>query len=218
MFREFWKNNNIISKNIQYYDNLVNRTNCLRVWKCSEQYIFNHYRQNISGKHLEIGPGSGYFLKRDNLRINCSIDKLTLIDINDNILNYSKENLKDDYCNEVSTLRHNIFSDKIPENIKFNSVGINYVLHCVPGKLEKKVDSLINNLGDTNYNLFGATVICDPLHMNPIAEYELILLNSFGIFNNKNDTYEEFVEYLNNRNIKYNINKRGYVALFNIQI
>ena len=92
------------------------------------------------------------------------------------------------------------------------------MLHCVPGNLEDKVDTLLHNLDHTDYNLFGATVICDPLHMNPIAEYELMLLNSLGIFHNKDDTYDGLVNYLEKNNIRHTSVKRGYVALFNIEV
>ena len=218
MLTKFWNNNNFVSKNLKHYDKIVNRINCLYVWKCSENYIINHYRNNISSYHLEIGPGTGYFLKKENLRKNFSIQQLTLLDVNENILNYSKQNLKNDYDHKIITVHQDVFSKKINKNIKFNSVGINYVLHCIPGTLENNIDTLINNLGSSNYNLFGSTLICDPLHMNPIAEYELILLNNLGIFNNSNDTYEQFIEYLNNNKIKHNILKIGYVAIFNINI
>ena len=105
-------------------------------------------------------------------------------------------------------------------------MGINYVLHCVEGSLEYKIDTLLNNLennhagygGCGGYTLFGATVICDPLHINTIAEYELMLLNSLGIFNNNLDTYDNLSEYLLNNKIKHKIDKKGYVALFSIQM
>ena len=29
----FWKYNNVVSKNIHKYDNIVNNINCKRVWK-----------------------------------------------------------------------------------------------------------------------------------------------------------------------------------------
>ena len=218
LFKHYWANKNFVSKNIHYYDRLVNKINCQHVWKCSERYIINHYRNNISHYHLEIGPGSGYFLKKENLLKNPSIDQLTLIDINSEILDFSKENLTPDYCNDIVTLNFDIFSDKIPSGIKFNSVGLNYVLHCIPGKLENKLDTLLDNLDHTGYNLFGATVICDPLHMNPLAEYELMLLNTLGIFNNNHDSYEDLSRYLLKNNIKHNISKRGYVALFSIEV
>ena len=215
MFNNFWKYNNLVSKNIQKYDRLVNEINCEKVWKCSKKHIINNYNKNINCNHLEIGPGTGYFLKKKNLNVN--LNKLTLVDVNSKILNYSKNNLKSEYS-DINILSHNLFSYEIPSKVKFNSVGINYVLHCIPGNLQTKLDKLIFNLGNNKYNLFGASVICDPLHMNPIAEYELIFLNALGIFNNNNDTYEELNEYLNNRNLNFSLKKQGYVAIFNIHI
>ena len=125
--------------------------------------------------------------------------------------------MSSDYS-DIDVLSHDLFNSKIPSSVEFNSVGINYVLHCVPGNLQTKLDKLISNLGDKKYNIFGASVICDPLHMNPIAEYELIFLNAFGIFNNNNDTYEELNNYLKERKMKFSLEKKGYVAIFNIEI
>ena len=200
MLGNFWKYNNLVSKNIHKYDRLVNEINCEKVWKCSPKYIIDNYRSNIDDKHLEIGPGTGYFLKKENLGMD--FNKLTLVDVNSKILDYSKKNLLSDYpC--VDVISYDLFNNKISSCVEFNSVGINYVLHCVPGNLQTKLDKLIYNLGDKKYNIFGASVICDPLHMNPIAEYELMFLNAFGIFHNSGDTYEELNEYLIKRDLKF---------------
>jgi len=215
--KNFWTKSNAISKNMRHYDHVVNNINCERVWRCSQQYIMNHYRNYISSYHLEIGPGTGYFLENENIRKANSIEKITLVDINSEILEYASENLQYDYS-RISTVNCNLFKQTLPTHIKFDSVGLNYVLHCVPGNLEDKVDTLLHNLDHTDYNLFGATVICDPLHMNPIAEYELTLLNSLGIFHNEDDTYDGLVNYLEKNNIRHNSIKRGYVALFNIEV
>ena len=81
------------------------------------------YQKNIEKNHLEIGPGTGYFLKPYNF------DNLSLIDVNkDN--NKSHFNLKDN-CNNINLYQHNIFTknNKI-DNLDINSVGLTYVLHC----------------------------------------------------------------------------------------
>ena len=215
MYANFWKYNNLVSKNIQKYDKFVNEINCEKVWKCSRKHIINNYNSNINYNHLEIGPGTGMFLKKENLNVN--LNKLTLVDINNKILNHSRHNLDSEHSN-INSLVYDLFSYEIPSNIEFNSVGINYVLHCVPGNLQTKLDKLIGNLGNNKYNLFGASVICDPLHMNPIAEYELMFLNAVGIFYNNNDTYEELNEYLNNKNYNFSLKKQGYVAIFNVHV
>ena len=55
---------------------------------------------------LEIGPGTGYFLNN-----NYSINNLYLMDINNETLNFTKENLQNKY-NNISKINHNIFEDK----------------------------------------------------------------------------------------------------------
>ena len=42
-----------------------------------------------------------------------------------------------------------------------------------------------------------------------------MLLNSLGIFNNNNDTYD-LQEYLENNKFSYNLHKEGYVAILEI--
>ena len=233
MFKNFWTHHNIVSKNIHHYDKLVNNINCKYVWKCSSQHIVNNYRKNVTSRHLEIGPGTGHFLTRQQLASSSHIiDYLTLIDINPDILEYSKTILDKEYTTTpIQTINHNIFSNTIPtkyrNSLEFNSVGINYVLHCIPGKLENKLDTLLNNLisskasrstDKSSFTLFGSTVICDPLHMNTLAEYELMLLNGIGIFHNDNDTFDELSSYLNSNNIPHNLTKKGYVAIFSLQV
>ena len=74
------------------------------------------------------------------------------MDINQPILQFSSNNLKTSFSN-IKIRNHNIFDKKIEE--KYDSIGINYVLHCVPGKLEDKIDKLLNNLNKHGI-LFGA--------------------------------------------------------------
>lgn len=206
----FWKSKNFVSNSLKFYDLAVNKINCKYVWRCSENYIFENYKKNIRRKHLEIGPGTGYFLKKIN---NSDID-LTLMDINQPILQFSSNNLKTSFSN-VKIRNHNIFEKKIEE--KYDSIGINYVLHCVPGKLEDKIDKLLNNLNKHGI-LFGATVISDPERLYFLSKLELKALNKFNVFNNSNDYSQNLINYLNYNQIKYDCNLIGNVLIFEINL
>ena len=178
----FWKMsrfNNLILKN---YDFLVNHINCKYVWKCDKKNIINMYNKNISKNHIEIGPGTGYFLK------DYKFDNLTLIDINKNILLECKENLHKN-CKNISIINTDIFDEnnKIDVN-HYESVGINYVLHCVNNDLSISIDNLINNLPQKKHKMFGSTVI-PPVNKYNLANLEIFLLNLSGIFNNKKHTF-----------------------------
>ena len=59
----FWRNRNIVTKSLKFYDFMVNDINCRYAWRCHKDNIFENYKLNIRNNHLEIGPGTGYFLK-----------------------------------------------------------------------------------------------------------------------------------------------------------
>lgn len=207
----FWRNKNIVTKSLKFYDYLVNDINCTYAWRCHKSNIFENYKNNIKTNHLEIGPGTGYFLKK-----NYNINKLYLMDINEDTLNFSKNNLSFNY--EVKTINHNIFEDKL-EIKDLDSVGLNYVLHCVPGKLEDNIDNLLNNLESNNkINFFGATVVSDKNLQNTLSSVELFFLNKYNIFNNQLDTSKNLIDYLKYNKIKFQEKIVGNVLIFSFEI
>jgi hypothetical protein len=207
----FWRNKNIVTKSLKFYDYLVNDINCTYAWRCHKSNIFENYKNNIKTNHLEIGPGTGYFLKN-----NYNINKLYLMDINEDTLNFSKNNLSLNY--QVETINHNIFEDKL-EIKDLDSVGLNYVLHCVPGKLEDNINNLINNLESNNkINFFGATVVSDKDLQNRLSSIELFFLNKYNIFNNEMDYSKNLIDYLKFNKISFSKKIVGNVVLFSFEI
>ena len=208
----FWRNKNFVSRFINVYDYLVNDINCKYAWRCPQKNIFNKYNKYLGRNHLEIGPGSGYFLKNKN------INNLTLIDINQDILNYSYNNLiSNNY--EIKIKNHNIFNQELKLNSEFDSVGLNYVLHCIPGRIENNIDSIINNLKNKNdYILFGSSVLNDVNLQTRLSKLELIYLNKNKVFHNTNDYSYNLINYFNINNFNYNYKIIGNVILFSIEI
>lgn len=207
----FWRNSNfnrIIFKN---YDLLVNNLNCKYVWKCDQKYIQNIYDKNITRNHIEIGPGTGYFLKK------YKFDNLTLIDVNQDILEESSRNLENN-CKNINIINHNIFEKNNKLEIKnYNSIGINYVLHCVPNDLSYSISNMINNIPNNNLTLFGSTVIPSEKDKFSLAQLEIYFLNKFGIFNNKSHSVNDISLYIKNNFQNYNMNKIGNSFLFEIK-
>lgn len=202
----FWKNRNLVTKSLKLYDFVVNDINCNYVWRCNKQNIVNNYTKNIGKIH-----GTGYFLKN-----NYSLQKLYLMDINDDTLNFTKNNLQDKSKNIkiAKLINHNIFENKI-EFKKLDSVCLNYVLHCVPGRLEEKVDNLVNNLIVNNQvKYFGATVLSNKYLQTPLSNCQLYFLNEFKIFNNTNDDYQNLIKYFQYNKIKYQYKIIGNVLIF----
>lgn len=203
-----WSVNRINKLILNNYDYLVNNINCKYAWKCNQSVIKNLYKNNISKNHLEIGPGTGYFLKDYNF------DNLFLMDINRDILKASQDNLKINSKN-INIYQHNIFEDdnKV-NNLNLDSIGLTYVLHCVPGKLDFLLNNLVKNINNNNYTIFGATVI--PNNNDFIASTELFFLNKTGVFSNYNDKMSD----LENFGKKYPIEfcQEGNVLVFKTNI
>ena len=207
----FWKKskfNNFVLKN---YDFFVNHINCKYVWRCDQQNITNKYNRNISKNHIEIGPGTGYFLK------DYEFNNLTLIDVNTNILSECKKNLEKN-CKNINIINTNVFekNNKIAVN-HCESVGLNYVLHCVPNNLSISINNLVNNIPKKNYQLFGSTVI-PPENKYNLANLEIFILNKMKIFNNKKHSEEDISSYINKNFHKNKINKIGHNLLFELAI
>ena len=138
------------------------------------------------------------------------------MDINNETLNFTKEKLQYKY-NTISKINHNIFEDKYELN-NLNSVGLNYVLHCVPGKLENKMDNLINNLSNNNIKYFGATVVNNKHLQTNLSKFELYFLNKYKIFNNKNDDFYNLINYFKLNKIDYKYKIIGNVIIFSFEI
>ena len=211
----FWRANNVVTRTLKYYDYLVNEINCKYVWRCEPQNIINMYRQHCSSSHLEIGPGTGHFLLMSGKK---QFNSLGIMDINKKILNYSANQLGSQY-NNISIYHQNIFMSDNFDQIKPSSVGVNYVLHCVPGNLENKMEKLINNLSNNEKTtIFGATVINDSERQTVSSKLLLKFLNKKGVFHNKEDYSYHLKDYLVKNNIRHELQIIGNVLLFNVKI
>ena len=199
MIKSFWKNKKINNLIFNNYDYFVNNLNCKYVWGCDSQNISYLYKANLTKNHLEIGPGTGFFLKDNNFK------NLHLMDVNNDILFTSKENLKDN-CKNISIYNHNIFKEKNRMYMDVQSIGLSYVLHCVPGNLSESLNNLSNNItSDNRVKVFGSTVILNDNKL--ISNLEINFLNNFGIFNNKSHNYNDLNEFISDKKGKlYTIN------------
>ena len=64
---------------LDLYDPLVLGPIARYVWRCPTSELLARYRQHIRSRHLDIGPGTGYFLSRSNLP---NGSRVTLVDPN----------------------------------------------------------------------------------------------------------------------------------------
>jgi len=174
-------------KILEAYDAIVS-LNSKFFWGITFEEILDFYNQNISANHLEVGVGSGYYLRHctfPNEKV-----RLELLDLNPVALEYCKQHLHEKY-NPV-THEGNILEKLDIKTEGFDSIGMNFVLHCVPGDIEQKsrkvCENIVPYLKDGGV-LFGSTILYleDWYSKNISGKLILDKFNNLGIFHNYED-------------------------------
>lgn len=162
-------------------------------WGVSIQRLDAHYRKYVTSNHLEVGVGTGYLLNR--IEFPKSMPRLVLMDLSVACLEKTKHTVSR-YAPEIyvqnllEPLRHNIPA--------FDSIGISYVLHCVPGDIHHKCQGLLHlkPLLKQDGILFGTTVLSKGVSKNILARSAMWLFNVIGVFNNREDSATDLERFL----------------------
>src|SRR5919202_4539772 len=126
------------------------------VWRCPTGGLVEHYSRNIARRHLDVGPGTGYFLEHARLPRDAAI---TLVEPNPEALAYAARRLA--YL-RPSTVQADVLKPlPLSGTDRFDSAAMNYVLHCLPGPFERKAAAVRNVAAvlEPRGVLFGATVL-----------------------------------------------------------
>lgn len=181
------------------------------VWKCPSRHIQKLYNENISAKHADVGVGTGYFL--DHCRFPTGAPTIALLDLNPNCLHATAKRLQRyrPACHVVDVLKPIEIDDT-----GFDSIGVNYLLHCLPGNLKTKnaVFAHLKPLLRDGGVLFGSTILGQGVSRNGMANTLMRIYNKKGIFGNTNDTLEDLEAGLKEHFRDYSIHVEGCVALF----
>ncbi len=197
------------------YDIIVLGISNRYIWKCPSARIEEHYNKYISANHLDVGVGTGYFL--DRCRFPSESPRVVLMDLNPNTLDFASNRISR-YAPE--TYIQNILEPISADIPRFDSVGLNYLLHCVPGAITKKAvafDHLIS-LMIPGATIFGATILQIGVPRNWAAVQLMKLYNEKGIFSNSSDDLEGLERALNERFVDVSLKVVGCVALFSGRI
>jgi hypothetical protein len=181
------------------------------VWQCSSQSILDFYNEHISDRHLDIGVGTGYFL--DKCRFPSATPTLALLDLNPNSLARTARRLRR-YAPSCHT--GNVLSPIDIGLSGFNSIGLNYLLHCLPGNLDSK-SIVFGNVGPLLKEegvVFGSTILGNAVQQNYLARKLMKTYNAKGIFSNVSDRQQDLEAGLRAHFTEYTIRMEGCVALF----
>jgi 2-polyprenyl-3-methyl-5-hydroxy-6-metoxy-1,4-benzoquinol methylase len=185
------------------------------IWKCPSSKIEAHYNANISANHLDVGVGTGYF--PDRCKFPSNQPRVALMDMNSNTLEFASKRIAR-YSPE--TYEQNIL-ESIETTIQpFDSVGINYLFHCLPGAITEKAVAFDNLRAVMNpkCRIFGSTILQGGVPRSWIAKKLMAIYNKKGIFSNAADDLEGLETALSQRFEDLSVEVVGCVGLFSGQL
>lgn len=202
----------VYSRNtLKLYDWLVLAFSNRVAWRCPTRELLAMYNQNVTANHLEVGVGTGYFL--DQCQFPSREPRLVLMDLNENCLNAAAARVQ---RYKPESVRANVLEPIPWTSSLFDSIGLNYVLHCLPGPIREKAVvfdhlRLLLNRGGV---LFGSTLLSNGVRPNVIARRLMAVYNRKRIFCNRDDSVTDLERSLRDRFDHVKMTVAGCAALF----
>jgi hypothetical protein len=198
-------------RTLSFYDRFVHGISNCHIWKCPTDELLDLYREHISTNHLEVGVGTGMLLENTLPDVELH---LALLDANRDCLDFAAERLE--------KFRPEVHQKDLLEKLElpgagFDSIGLNYVLHCLPGKGEEKVKIVFDNLCGFLHEkriLFGSSILGTDIQAPWLARRMMKIYNKKGVFSNEDDSLGAVMEGLQQRFKTFNVEVRGCVVIF----
>lgn len=200
---------------LKIYDVAVLGVSNSYLWRCPTSKLVALYDRNVSERHLDVGVGSGYFLNKATWPV--AQPEITLLDLNENSLTAASRRIAR-YA--PSTIAANVF-EPLPTRQKFRSVGLCYLLHCLPGSMAEKAPLVFDNLmqvTEPGGRIFGATILQGDAPRSAAAQALMNFYNRKGIFSNAADTFEALNGVLGERFKKFATLREGAVVIFEAEM
>ena len=194
---------------LRLYDPLVLGPISRYVWRAPSELGVQMYRKHIRPNHLDVGPGTGYFIDHAGLAAG---SRVTILDPNPNVLRHVTRRLRN---LDVTAVEADVLKP-LPVVGPFASAGFNAVLHCLPGPMERKAVAIENiaRVLAPDATLFGATVLGRSTKHTRVGRAILTAFNRRGVFDNLDDTEEGVAGILRRSFDEVTIETLGGLALF----
>ena len=181
------------------------------IFKCPLRRVMDFFNENISGIHLDVGVGTGYFLHKCKFPVENPV--IHLMDLNPNTLIKTAKRIKryDPVAHQCNVL------EPIKANLPmFDSISAINFLHCLPrSMLDKEI--AIKNLKPFLKKggvLFGTTVLGQGVDVGILYRMANSTYNKKSIFSNLNDNVLDLEVVLKNNFKSYSVQTVGSVAFF----
>jgi SAM-dependent methyltransferase len=198
-------------RTLRFYDLIAYRIDCPLFWRCSVKQLHALYDHNVSGRHLDVGVGTGYLL--DHCRFPVAEPQLTLIDLNPEPLAYAARRLR---RYRPETHQANVLAPwGIPAGA-FDSVALGNVLNCAPGPMPEKATAFeqARKTLAPGGRVFGATVLNGGVEHTRRSRFFMKRLNKRGVFDNLGDHMGDLEAALAGSFPSYEIAVEGAMAFF----
>lgn len=197
---------------LRVYDLVVLGFSNRFVWRCRSSKMLERYDSHVGARHLDVGVGTGWFL--DHCRWPVESPKITLLDLNENSLSAASERIR---RYEPATVQANVLERVDLGDAQFNSIGANFLFHCLPGGLEGNAATVTSNLRPNLASggiFFGSTILGRGVSHNLFGRRLMRLYNRKRIFSNLEDDQRGLEQGLASQLTDVQIEVVGAVALF----
>ena len=193
------------------YDAVIHGFNSPVLWRCPKSKLIELYDTHVSGRHLDIGVGTGGLL--DECRFPVAAPAITLMDLNPNALAAAARRLE---RYKPRTHHANVLEPWGLPEAGYDSVGMSHLLHCLPGRIPEKAVVFEHALRALSPGgvLFGATLLGNGVGHTWLARRALAASNRRGVMCNLNDTLEDLDAALGRVFASHEIEVVGSAALF----
>lgn len=185
------------------------------LWQCPTALLLDHYRENMSVNHLEVGVGSGFFVRKtlQSIRGRRTEQRLVLVDLNARCLSKSAERLQ---AHAPEVQQQDLREPMVLAGGAVQSVGINYVLHCIKGSFSenRRLFAHLAAVLEDGGVLFGATLVTRPAREGRMAWLLMKTLNLVGIFNNDDQCLDELKQALEASFAEVELTQAGNAVVF----
>lgn len=196
---------------LSFYDLVVFGFSNRFAWQCSTQLLLDFYTAHASDNHLDVGVGTGYLL--DACRFQSAHPRITILDLNHNSLHATGRRIA---RYQPQPCLADVLAPLPIKPATFDSIGLNYVLHCLPGSMVRKgaVLKQLKLLLREQGVLFGTTVLSRGVQSNRLAQGLMRVYNGGGVFNNAYDDRDGLETILQASFPEYSVRVTGCVAFF----
>ena len=194
------------------YDLLVLGFSNRFVWRCRSARMLERYNSYVGARHLDVGVGTGWFLEHCDWPVDTP--QITLLDLNENSLAVASKRIR---RHAPATMQANVLDPVDLGDVRFDSIGTNYLFHCLPGEIESKAATVASNLCpylSSDGVLFGSTILGRGVSHNLLGRGLMRLYNRKGIFSNLEDDQRGLEQGLASQLTDVDVEVVGAVALF----